>query len=273
MAVHLTELMTLIRMVDDESAGFRARSQAWRSERTNDTNVTLEFVTTYVPVLAEEDKTRLRGLMQLVQRIADAFEMQPVVDRLERLGVDLRQSVSCAAASVSLVTLSESIEDSLKYRRFYYYPVEKYRRVMLLEDEWAPALGAFPSVRGDAVSASECYALTQNAASVFHSMRVLEYGIGALAKAVGKTFDKQNWHNILDEIESGIAEIRGLRTSDHRKADLQFYSEAANEFRYFKDGWRNYVAHNRASYDDNDANKALEHTRSFMNHLATQLSE
>jgi hypothetical protein len=54
---------------------------------------------------------------------------------------------------------------------------------------------------------------------------------------------------------------------------MQFLSEAAKEFFYFKDGWRNYVAHGRAAYDEHQALGVLEHTRSFMNHLATRLSE
>jgi hypothetical protein len=54
---------------------------------------------------------------------------------------------------------------------------------------------------------------------------------------------------------------------------LQFLSEAAKEFAYFKDGWRNFVSHGHEKYDDAKALSVLEHTRAFMNHLASQLSE
>ena len=105
-------------------------------------------------------------------------------------------------------------------------------------------------------------------------MRILEYGLGALAKEVGRTYDRQTWHNIIEEIESEIATIRkqGTRTPEKR-ARLKFLSEAAKEFFYFKDGWRNFVSHNRSAYDENQALSTLEHVRSFMNHLATRLSE
>jgi hypothetical protein len=52
---------------------------------------------------------------------------------------------------------------------------------------------------------------------------------------------------------------------------LQFLSAAAKDFAYFKDGWRNYVAHNKASYQENDAAAVLEHVKSFMNHLGSHL--
>ncbi len=54
---------------------------------------------------------------------------------------------------------------------------------------------------------------------------------------------------------------------------MQFLSEAAKEFFYFKDGWRNHVSHNRGTYDEHQAASVLEHTRSLMNHVATPLSE
>lgn len=54
---------------------------------------------------------------------------------------------------------------------------------------------------------------------------------------------------------------------------MQFLSEAAKEFFYFKDGWRNYVAHARGTYDEHQAASVLEHTRTFMNHLSTELSD
>ena len=69
------------------------------------------------------------------------------------------------------------------------------------------------------------------------------------------------------------AERKTLPKGAQRNARLQFLSEAAKEFFYFKDGWRNYVSHNRAAYDEHQAHGVLEHVRAFMNHLATQLSE
>ena len=67
-------------------------------------------------------------------------------------------------------------------------------------------------------------------------MRVLEYGLAAMAKEVGRTFDRQQWQNIIEEIESAIRDLRKSPQTPEKAARLQFLSEAAKEFFYFKTG-------------------------------------
>jgi hypothetical protein len=138
------------------------------------------------------------------------------------------------------------------------------------EEVWT----AFPSAQFDAREAAQSLAVGRHTACVFHCMRVLEHGLRALAKDVQKTFDQQQWHNIIEEIESEIRSIAktGPKTAE-KDERLQWLSEAAKEFFYFKDGWRNYVAHGRSRYDGPQATSALEHVRVFMRHLAIKLSE
>jgi len=87
-------------------------------------------------------------------------------------------------------------------------------------------------------------------------------------------FDLQQWNTIIEQIEAKIAELRkSLPRGPEKNERMQFLSEAAKEFFYFKDGWRNHVSHNRGTYDEHQAASVLEHTRSLMNHVATPLSE
>jgi len=105
-------------------------------------------------------------------------------------------------------------------------------------------------------------------------MLILERGLGALAKDVELTFDVQQWNTIIDQIEKKIRELsQSLSKGISKNERMQFLSEAAKEFFYFKDGWRNYVSHGRGDYDEHQAASVLEHTRAFMNHLSSQLSE
>jgi hypothetical protein len=114
----------------------------------------------------------------------------------------------------------------------------------------------------------------ENTASVFHSMRVLEAGLAALSEALGLTFEAEVWAVIIDRIESEIRELERTWPKGHTKsAFLQFYSSAAKEFRYFKDGWRNFVTHRRAEYDAPQALSTLNHVRDFMIQISTRLSE
>jgi hypothetical protein len=105
-------------------------------------------------------------------------------------------------------------------------------------------------------------------------MRVLEHGLRVLAKDVGKTFDVQVWQTIIDQIESAIRELGKTLPAGQAKSErLQFLSSAAKEFVFFKDGWRNYVSHNKASYDPLQAQSALGHVKTFMSVLSSRLRE
>jgi len=172
------------------------------------------------------------------------------------------------------VALREAINNELNEYCYYQYPKSKGQKLRAWNDDWKDAVKAFPSIGRDSFGATDCYAMGYNTASVFHCMRILEYGISAVAAELGLSFDIQNWQNIIDQIESKIAEQRkALPRGTEKNQRLQFLSEAAKEFFYFKDGWRNYVSHNRGDYDDSQALSILDHTRSFMLHLSTQLSE
>lgn len=114
-------------------------------------------------------------------------------------------------------------------------------------------------------------------------MRVLEYGLRTLAKRLRATIktkkgtiiplDLQEWGNIIGAIEDKIEAMKQRRKDRQKAEDLQFFSEAAKEFRYFKDAWCNHVMHTKASYDPHDAAKVMEHVKEFMQHIATRLEE
>ena len=95
-----------------------------------------------------------------------------------------------------------------------------------------------------------------------------------MAEDVALTFDVQQWQNIIDQIENKISqERRTLPRGAPRNERLQVLSEAAKEFFYFKDGWRNYVSHGRGEYDDLQAAGVMQHVHSFLAHLSLRLAE
>jgi hypothetical protein len=172
------------------------------------------------------------------------------------------------------ITLRDTIDNELKEYLYYQYPKQKGAKLLSWESDWAAAIVKFPIIKVDVFSATDCYALEHNTASVFHCMRVLERGLAVLANDVGIDFDIQQWNTIIEQIETEITKLRKtLPRGTDKNTRMQFLSEAAKEFFYFKDGWRNYVSHNRGRYDEHQAAGVLEHTRAFMNHLAGHLSE
>ena len=127
----------------------------------------------------------------------------------------------------------------------------------------------FPSAIRDIRSCGSCYACDRNTASVMHSMRVLEAGLGVLASELTVPSDRRNWEQIIRDIEIKIEEIQKKREQwgQNWKEKLEFYSGAAKDFRYFKDAWRNHVMHFREHYDAAEALTILNHVKAFMEHL------
>lgn len=158
-------------------------------------------------------------------------------------------------------------------RHVFFMVPETHKGLYLDPEKWfgVHTLLKFHGLTRDVRDACQCFALAQWTASVFHSMRILERGLVSLAESVGldqSAMGLENWKNILDQIDKKIRQMEALPRGPEKSADLQFFSEAATQFRYFKDAWRNHVSHARADYDEQDARTILDHVRDFMSHLA-----
>ena len=113
--------------------------------------------------------------------------------------------------------------------------------------------GAFPTASKELVAAGNSLAVGLYTACVFHSMRAAEIGVRALGKELGvefpdKPLELAEWQNILDNADSKIVSMKNLPRSTHKDESVNFYSQAAVQFRYFKDNWRVRVAHARETY-------------------------
>jgi hypothetical protein len=128
---------------------------------------------------------------------------------------------------------------------------------------------AFPDAKRDIEASARCLALREWTACVFHSMRTLEHGLRPVATRFDVPFTTDSWHAVLKGIEAGITALRNKPnlTVDDR-LEITFYSDAATQFRHFKDAWRNHVSHSREHYDDRDAPRVFDHVRDFMQHMA-----
>ena len=79
---------------------------------------------------------------------------------------------------------------------------------------------------------------------------------------------------VIQNIESEVGKLeKKIPRGEQKPEILTAYSHAALEFRYFKDAWRNHVAHARGHYDEHQALSIVSHVREFMTQLSTRLSE
>lgn len=165
--------------------------------------------------------------------------------------------------------LTDEMEASVFYR------VDFDKQPLLTEPEpFGEAVAiAFPTVKFDIEEAGRCLAFGRWTASAFHCMRVLESGLTVLATDLKVKTEQSNWQPILIDIEKAISRIGPELGSDWRDK-RQFYSEAALQFRYFKDAWRNHVMHvKQYSYDADRATETYSHVKGFMRHIATKVAE
>jgi hypothetical protein len=211
-------------------------------------------------------------IVRYIEKNVKPFEFDAALDRIQHITTALQADSSLATISTELRVLSEVIEDQAGRRHFIYVPLAKADYFMAPDEIFSDAVfRAFPCASYDIIEACSCYAAGRNTACVFHSMGILQQGLYALASDVGVVFaegiELENWKNVIDGIEKKIRELEGMKTGQVKDAKLKAYSEAAVQFRYFKDAWRNHVAHLRATYDDDQAHSTLVHVRDFMKQL------
>jgi hypothetical protein len=208
------------------------------------------------------------------------FDLDAAIDHIERTEY-LRHPDK---AIVHYSTLNEGLKTLLdvmigQLGRRYYVPVptdvaDFYEKP---ESKFPLSMVMFPSCAEDIREAGRCFALERYTACVFHAMGILQVGLYALADECKVRFpfkiELADWENVIAGIEKYIKDIHALPKSDHKDADLKFYSSLATQFRYFKNAWRNHVAHLREEYDKDQAHSILIHVRDFMEQAATRLKE
>lgn len=222
-----------------------------------------------------EMRKQVAGWLELAAKIADDFEASSAKDRISNFQKELKKiSMTWRTLGFQSKVLREAFAGDLNGQLIYRYTDDRAKLFGKWKDDWIRVTDKFPSVSDDAKASVDCWALGYSTASVFHSMRILEYGLAALASDVGVEIGVNSWQTVIDQIESRIKEIwKTLPRGTKKTERLQFLSGAAKELTYFKDGWRNHVSHNRATYDEHQARSVMEHVRGFMTAISCQLSE
>jgi hypothetical protein len=127
--------------------------------------------------------------------------------------------------------------------------------------------GSFPSAVEDVRNAGTCFAVEQWDASVFHLMRVLERGLRVLATKFTIPFQNTTWHTVIEQIEKSVRKMDSSFGPDW-KEQQKFYSQAASQFMFLKEAWRNHIMHLGDVYDEGKALSVLTHVRMVMRALA-----
>ena len=133
------------------------------------------------------------------------------------------------------------------------------------------SFSAFPSAQGEMLDACRSFACDLWNACVYHCIGVLERGLlvlaGHLKVSASGPLDLENWKNIIDMVEKKVKSLEQQPKGQAKDKEVKFLSEAAIQFRYFKDAYRNHVARHRVAYNGVTAHSVLLHVRDFMEAL------
>jgi hypothetical protein len=220
--------------------------------------------------------TELASSLGELQRECETNSFNSSVNQILRIKEYFSNgSVTNQVLSQLLGELIVRVQEDLEREMFLHIPVAS---VMLYEPKESLfghlVASGFPSASFDIAEAGKCLALHRSTACVFHLMRVMEIGLTALATRFNVPAAHSNWEPLLGKIEKAIAEIdKDPNRPATWKDEREFYSQCASYFRIVKDAWRNYTAHARGKYTEDEADELFRSVRSFMQKLATRLHE
>ena len=202
---------------------------------------------------------------------------------LQRIDGSIRRFLLDGVTHEQLTTeirvLFESIHGELQYRRFAFVPSDKASVLDNIGRDWKPAWENLADVEQDARDATECYALEKSTACVFHSMRIAEHCLRALAKRLkvklthsGKPqpLEFAEWDKVITGCNNRITAARSLSPGAKKQARLEIYSDAAQHCLFMKDIWRNSISHARKPYIEAEALAVLNRVRDFAIFVSTR---
>jgi hypothetical protein len=129
----------------------------------------------------------------------------------------------------------------------------------------------FSVANDDIAEAGKCIALGRGTAAVFHLMRVMEAGLKALGKELGIPY-APSWESYTKQIDNILDPAKYKSMPADKLAKRPFYEEVLGDVVAVKRAWRNPTMHIVKSYDVQQAKVIFEAVKSFMQHLAKELS-
>lgn len=188
-------------------------------------------------------------------------------------------SLSVSALVVYVQNVRLGLCRDIAEHEFLYVPKDK---LQFLEPNifGEPVAKMFKKASNDIRASGECLAADCSTASVFHLMRVAEYGLRAIArklnvklthKGVSQPIEFADWNDVITGIKNKISHTRKLPRSKRKEQNLVFYSDLADQCEYIKDIWRNTISHTRRPYCTAEAVGILTRVRGFMKTIATDM--
>jgi hypothetical protein len=133
----------------------------------------------------------------------------------------------------------------------------------------------FPSMVYEIDEAGKCHALSRSTACVFHLMRAMEIGVGAIARSLNIPDPvkpaERNWGAVLKSIKTEM-ERRGAAGS-WKSNDAILFAELYVSLDAVRVAWRNATMHVENKYVDDESEHIFVAVRGFLRKLSGRMDE
>lgn len=144
---------------------------------------------------------------------------------------------------------------------------------------WEEIISRFPDVRADVEEAHKCFALSRYAATTFHSLQIVEFGLIELGVFINVTDPKSGWTAVTGRLSAILKKPYKERT-DFERANHDFLEQLQGTTEALKNAWRNKVSHAQGKltvltpdFAPEIAEEILFASRAFMRRLAEGLPD
>lgn len=221
--------------------------------------------------------------------IGMAVQLEKTIPDMERLG--LRTSAIHTQTLIDIITrknpttdlhgaismLRAALHGELDTTLFLHVQPPDARYYREPRRDWQEVIDRFGNAVSDIEEAGRCYALGRYAASVYHTMQVLEHGLLALGEFMGITDPKSGFTAVANGLDRILKKDYNDLT-DFEKRHRAFFEQVNLTVQAIKSAGRNKISHAEgrailmtADFSPQVAMEIYTATRAFMRRLATEL--
>jgi len=199
----------------------------------------------------------IRRMRELFARPGCTYgEMRPLADELKGRVRDEMLAKSCWALS---------LEEAEHYNNW--------------AKGWEKIMMRFPKTTRDIEESRKCFACSRYAATVFHSLHVVEAGLIELGQFIDVKDPKSGWTAVTNRLKKIVSSKHEDRT-DFEKRNFEFLEQVHATTEALKNAWRNKIDHTQSSlvlmtpdFSAEIAEEILFASRAFMRRLADGLPD
>lgn len=243
-----------------------------RSSSDTNTNRMVLALMGKEPRLPDDIGAQTKGVLEnLLHHLSSRMTFPSVAAQVRRITDSIGNGEGPKALSAQMRELRTRLKDELNERDFLYVPLERvrfYKEQMLFG---RAVNDRFPTAIDDIEDAGKCLAIGQGTACVLHTMRILEVGLKALAKALKIPY-APSWESYLTQISTNIAKKHKNKTAAWKK-DQAFYRDLSGDLVIIKQAFRNPTMHADRKYSTDEAEQIFNGAKSFMSRMANHFNE